>query len=210
MPDVPDPGFSDAVMEPGATPVGHEGKCGGQLKQPKADGRTTCDLAAGYDTPHPGIGRCKFHGGSTPSHVIAAERVQAEQAVLRAQQTYGLPVDVEPGEALLGLVRVAAGVVAWLGAQVAQLKLDDLTADGRTHPLVALYLDERKHLAQVAKDTLAAGVAERRVRLEEAQGQLLVALLERVIRRLGKDPMDPEVREMVREELTAIEGGQAA
>lgn len=31
-----------------------------------------------------------------------------------------------------------------------------------------------------------------------------------VIRRLGADPMDPEVREMVREELVAIEGGQAA
>lgn len=209
MSDIPDPGFSEAMPVPEPA-VGHANVCGATLKQTRADGRTTCTQPAGWDTPHPGIGSCKLHGGSTPNHVAGAERIKAEQAVLRAQQTYGLPVDVEPGEALLGLVRVAAGVVGWLGAQVAQLDLGDLTAEGRTHPLVALYLEERKHLAQVSRDTLAAGVAERRVRLEEAQGQLLVGLLERVIRRLGADPMDPEVREIVREELVAIEGGQAA
>lgn len=202
--------FSDP-MEVEATVPGHDaGDCGARLKQARADGRDTCTQPAGWGTDHVGIGRCKLHGGATPNHSVNAARVQAEQALLRAQQTYGLPVDVEPGEALLGLVRVAAGIVAWLGAQIAQLQAEDLTVDGRTHPLVSLYLEERKHLTQVSKDTLAAGVAERRVRLEEAQGQLLVGLLERIIRRLGADPMDPAVRDIVREELTAIEGGQAA
>lgn len=210
MPEVPEPGFTEAAIEAGPAAAGHEGKCGGQLKQPKADGRTTCDLPAGYDTPHPGIGRCKFHAGSTPSHVAAAERERVEQQLEIARTTYGLPLDVEPGEALLGLVRTAAGICAWLGLQVASLPNDGVTADGRTHPLVSLYLDERRHLAQVSRDTLAAGVAERRVRLEEAQGRLLVEFVERLLRRLGHDLMDPGVREIVREELTAIEGGQAA
>ena len=210
MPDVPEPGFSESMAVDEAVAGHDDGLCGARLKQAREDGRQSCTQAAGWGTDHVGVGRCKLHGGSTPNHIAAAARIQAEQALLRAQQTYGLPVDVEPGEALLGLVRVAAGIVAWLGAQISQLQVEDLTVDGRAHPLVSLYLEERKHLTQVSKDTLAAGVAERRVRLEEAQGQLLVGLLERIIRRLGADPMDPAVRDIVREELTAIEAGQAA
>lgn len=210
MSDVPVAGFSDAMGAVGG-PSGHDaGVCGGRLKQAREDGRTTCEKPAGYDTPHPGIGRCKFHGGSTPNHVASAQRQQVEQALTNAKRTYGLPLDVEPGEALLGLVRTAAGIVAWLGLQVAELPNDGVTEDGKAHPLVGLYLDERKHLAQVAKDTLAAGVAERRVRLEEEQGRILVGFVERLLRGLGHDPMDPQVRDLVRTELAAIEAGEAA
>lgn len=208
MSDVPGPAFSAAVT-PGPRADGHDGAlCGATLKQDREDGRGTCTQVAGWGTEHVGFGTCKLHGGTTPSHVAAAERQRVEQALTEAKRTYGLPLDVEPGDALLGLVRTAAGIVAWLGLQVGQLPNDGVTADGKPHALVGLYLDERKHLAQVAKDTLAAGVAERRVRLEEAQGRLLVGFVERLIRRLGRDPMDPEVRELVREELAAIESAE--
>lgn len=190
----------------GARHDGGPAYCGARKKQ----GEGICTQPAGWGTPHPGFGSCKLHGGSTPNQVASAQRAQTEQAVELAKQTYGLPIDVEPGEALLGLVRTAAGICAWYGLQVAQLANEGVTAEGRPHPLVGMYLDERKHLAQVSKDTLAAGVAERRVRLEEAQGQLLVGFVERLLRRLGHDPMDPGVREAVRTELAAIEGGQAA
>lgn len=204
MSEIPAPGFS--AMDAVETVSGHDGAvCGARLKQEREDGRETCTQPAGWGTEHVGFGTCKLHGGTTPSHIAAAQREQVERALLDAKRTYGLPLDVEPGDALLGLVRTAAGIVAWLGLQVAQLPNDGVTGDGKAHPLVGLYLDERKHLAQVAKDTLAAGVAERRVRLEEAQGRLLVGFVERLIRRLGRDPMDPEVRELVREELAAIE-----
>lgn len=212
MPDVPEPGFSAAVTVP-STDAGHDGppRCGGQLRQPsEAHDGDTCTQAAGWGTDHPGVGRCKLHGGSTPSHIASAERVKAEQALLRAQQTFGLPVDVEPGEALLDRVRRLAGVVAWLEAQIGALPVEQLTVEGRAHPLVGMYLDFSKQIAQVAKAALDAGIAERRVRLEEAQGQLLVGFVERLLRRLGHDPMDPAVRDAVREELMAIEGGQAA
>lgn len=205
------PGFSDVVEGRGVRSGHGTVLCGARLKQERADGRTTCGNAAGFKTSHPGVGTCHLHAGSTPSGVAAAERERAEQALELAVRTYGIPLDVEPGEALLGLVRTAAGVVAWLGRQVADLEAARVTTvDGKTHPLVGLYLDERKHLAQVAKDTLAAGVAERRVQLEEAQGRLLVVFVERLIRRLGLDPMDAGVREIVRVELAAIEGGAAA
>jgi hypothetical protein len=36
-------------------------------------------MAAGYGTDHPGIGRCKFHGGCTPTHRIRAQREMEQQ-----------------------------------------------------------------------------------------------------------------------------------
>jgi hypothetical protein len=36
-------------------------KCGAKTRK-----GTPCDHLAGYQTPHPGRGRCKFHGGLTP------------------------------------------------------------------------------------------------------------------------------------------------
>src|SRR5216110_3198844 len=80
-------------------------KCGAERK-----GRAACTQAAGWGTPHPGTGRCKNHGGCTPTHVAAGTKALAEQAVA----TYGLPLDVSPTEALLDEVKWTAGHVAWL------------------------------------------------------------------------------------------------
>src|SRR5262249_32735892 len=38
-------------------------KCGARRKQ----GAGTCRQAAGWKTDHPGVGRCKLHGGGTPT-----------------------------------------------------------------------------------------------------------------------------------------------
>lgn len=49
-----------------------------------------CTRPAGWGTDHPGSGRCKLHGGKTPSHERAGQRARAEQAVA----TLGLPREV--------------------------------------------------------------------------------------------------------------------
>jgi hypothetical protein len=84
-------------------------------------------------TPAPGLviwqclperGRCKLHGGATPSHQVAAERVMAEQETAR----FGLStVDVTAGEALIREVQRSAAMVEWLAVRVAALPEDDLT-----------------------------------------------------------------------------------
>jgi len=43
----------------------------------KRDG-TTCRKPAGAGTTHPKIRACKYHGGASPNHQIAAERKMAE------------------------------------------------------------------------------------------------------------------------------------
>lgn len=49
-------------------------KCGAH----KRDGSfQDCGQPAGWGTDHPGVGRCKYHGGCTPSHSAHARRLSA-------------------------------------------------------------------------------------------------------------------------------------
>jgi hypothetical protein len=81
--------------------------CGAQL--PNQDEGTTCRLVAGYRTDHLGIGRCYRHGGSTPTHVRAAQREIAR----RECQVLGIEVEIDPGEALIRAVWEAEGNLAF-------------------------------------------------------------------------------------------------
>src|SRR5260221_8866784 len=68
-----------------------------------------CHNPAGWKTTHPGFGRCKFHGGSAPSGIKAAERSMVAETL----GTYGGPIDIDPAQALLTQVRRTAGHVQW-------------------------------------------------------------------------------------------------
>lgn len=186
--------------------------CGGKLRR----GPGHCTRPPGWATTHPGIGRCKLHGGSTPTHVAHAGRERARQAVA----TFGLPQDIDPRDALLQEVHRSAGHVAWLGELVASLEhggtgyrreewidgapddedartrdvyvplsgLKQLSTDGKYEKpsvWVELYQRERRHLREVCRDAIAAGIAERQVRLAEQQGAVIVSVIRAVLADLG-------------------------
>jgi hypothetical protein len=89
--------------------------CGGQkARAPKGD---LCTRPKGWGTNHPGVGRCKRHGGSTPTHNEAARR----ELLVRDCQVLGLPQDIDPETALIEAVKEAAGNVAFYRAMVQQL-----------------------------------------------------------------------------------------
>lgn len=177
--------------------------CGGRLRD--GSGKT-CRRRAGHGTPTPGVGRCKLHGGNTPSHRRRAERAEAELAVA----TYGLPREVDPRAALLEEVHRTAGHVAWLGQLVAELEhggsgyrqdtivdgeeertiyvpltgLKQLSKDGKFEKpsvWVELYQQERRHLREVCRDAASAGVEERAVRLAEQQGMALAGAVRAIL-----------------------------
>lgn len=170
--------------------------CGGKLL--KRDG--TCTQPAGWGTPHLGTGRCKLHGGSSPTHVASAVAAKIRQDAA----TYGLPRDITPAAALLEEVRYAAGHVAWLRARVAELEPDaltwglaeraeraatefpgtDTTERAALNTWLEAYHRERRYLLDVSKAALSAGVEERLVQLAEAQGLAVVTVLARVFARL--------------------------
>lgn len=165
--------------------------CGAQ--RPNQPQGVLCTQRAGWGTDHPGVGRCKRHGGSTQTHEKSAVIVQLRQAA----DALGVPIEIDPGEALIRAVWEAEGNLAFYRAQVQQLSPDDLPEDldgggpgtglfqpkmGMTpgpqgeafvvkyepHPLVELYHEAERWRATVAASALKAGVEERRVRMAEA------------------------------------------
>jgi hypothetical protein len=161
-----------------------------------------CRQRAGWGTDHPGIGRCKRHGGKTPSHQAHAQ----VEIIKRTADRLGVPRDVEPSQGILEMVCEAAGNVEFYRQLVADLpthpKDDTLTIEddephwqrgdpgiyGRTyhqsgiptgeakrHILVQMYDEERDRLERYIKDALAAKVDERRVVLAEAEAKELFA-----------------------------------
>lgn len=155
--------------------------CGGARRQGE-DG-ATCRRPAGWGTDHLGFGRCKLHGGSTPTHVKHANGQKAAAAVV----TFGLPREIDPQTALLEEVHRTAGHVAYLGQVVAELEQSDLKqldlAERFEKPSVwvEMYERERTHLVRVAATCISAGIAERQVRLAEDQGRQLANVLRDVL-----------------------------
>lgn len=142
-----------------------------------------------------------------------------------AVATYGLPREVDPHDALLEEVHRTAGHVAWLAAQIQALDPDALIW-GKTEEVekmagefpgidvthaavppvwVELYQRERKHLVDVCKAAIAAGVAERQIRLAERQGQEMAGVFRRVLDALGLSTEQRAlVPQLLRREIAAL------
>lgn len=150
--------------------------------------------------PIPGGTVCAMHGGKAPQVATAARRRLEERQAILAVETLGLPREVDPHTALLEELHRTAGAVQWLGAVVADLDRDELvwgrtressgvetgttTWDAKPNAWVELWHRERKHLLEVSRTCIAAGIEERRVRIAEAAGQQLASVIRSVLDRL--------------------------
>jgi hypothetical protein len=172
-----------------------------------------CQRTAGERTPHAGHGTCWQHGGTAPSHIAAGQVAMARAAMA----TYGQKADTNPVDALLDEVRWTAGHVAWLRERVREIEQEaltwgkteqvdkqasefpgvDTTEAARPNVWLVLYQQERKHLVDVCKAAISAGIEERRVRLAEQQGEVIVGVIQAILGDLGLSPeqqaMVPEV-----------------
>ena len=144
-----------------------------------SSGPGRCRNIAGMGTDHLGRGRCKWHLGNSANHQIAD--ISAEVNA-RAAQTYGEPIDIDPGTALLQEVHRTSGHVAWLNGRLAEASS---MTDRDAQVIGQLYIREREHLTRVCKTALDAGIAERHVRLAEQQGQLIAHVVIATLHDLG-------------------------
>lgn len=196
------------------------GRCNGWKRQ--GDLPAKCKRPAGAGTDHVGEGRCKLHGGKTPSHQKAAQKAKAKTAV----RTLGLPVEIDPADALLQEVWRSQGHVIWYGEQVAQLRKGDLgwgvtkdkhggddhgtTYEAKENIYLKLYNEERKHLARVSAEAIKAGVEEKRLTLESHRAELVVTMLGSIFDNLELNPEQAaKLEELVPKALTAIAGMEA-
>lgn len=147
------------------------------------------------------------------------ERRHEKEKAARAVATYGLPREVDPHDALLEEVHRTAGHVAWLGEIVTDLEQGDLVwgitksgvergedvhlAEAAPNIWLELYHRERQHLVKVAKAAIDAGIDERRVRLAEEQGRVIVDVLKATLADLGVE-VTPEVAAVAGRHLRAV------
>jgi hypothetical protein len=194
------------------------GRCGAQTRK-----HTPCAHEAGWGTQHHGVGRCKLHGGSEPHAQVNGLVLLAR----REQAVMGIPLSIEPQDAILECIRIAAGEVAYSSERIAALEVAEAVSpvrrtlarkddDGGT--VQEVRLDEPKlhawilvrqaamdRLVQYSFAALKAGIEERRVKIAEQQGMLLAQAIQGILRELGVENR-PEVAGIVRKHLTLIAG----
>jgi hypothetical protein len=192
-----------------------------------------CENKAGKNTAHLGHGRCWLHGGAEPHAEVNGQVVLAR----REAAVMGVPLDIEPHNAILECIRIAAGEVQYASDRIAELEPEqaigrmtsthtrplDLGKEGEDPentveevrveaPALHIWIVARRQamdrLVQYSAVAIKAGIEERRVKLAESQGQLLVQVIRGVLQELGVLNR-PEVPAIVRRQLTLV-AGQAA
>jgi hypothetical protein len=151
-----------------------------------------CRKFAGEGTDHFGVGRCKYHLGNTKTHAVNA----VKQEAARRGVAFGQPIEVQPTEALLSVLHLSAGHLAWVRDELA---VTDERTSFEAQVLLRLWNEERDRVARIAKTALDAGVQERQVALAERYG----ATLAECLRRIFEDP-ELDLTAGQRERLPAV------
>jgi len=126
---------------------------------------------------NPGVGACKYHGGSTSSHRTHAVKVEAK----RRLALLGEPIDVSAPQALMSLLRGTAGLVAWLDAERPTWDLGK--HEGQVW--LRMFSDERDRLTRVGEACIRAGVAEHIVNAEKHEVQQIAKAMQDACREVG-------------------------
>ncbi len=178
-------------------------KCGAK----KTDGSgERCGNDAGYGTEHLGVGACKHHGGCTESGMKKAAAILAA----RTMGAYGAgEVDIEPHEAILWCVRMAAHEVQYIARHMADLAEEVVDAEEQEDPnhfasrkLQALMAEKAKsmdRLAKYGKMAVDAGVAQHQIRIAEGYGAMLAQLLGAVFEDLQLSPAQRRMAPLIAE-----------
>lgn len=126
----------------------------------------TCRAFAGQGTEHFGTGKCRWHLGNTKNHKQAAVTTQAKARMVRL----GMPMEVEPHQALLWLLHSGSGHCAWLMQEIAAM---ENVGGFEGQVLVHLYGEQREELRKVAETCLKAGAKEAELHLAERLGDAM-------------------------------------
>jgi hypothetical protein len=150
-----------------------------------------------------GTTRCRAHGGA-----VKQVRAQGEARALALDLTYGDPIEISPAAALLEELYRTRGHVEWLSQRIGDLNPDTLvwgdtrvlnrpakgekgaeqsydveerTEGAELNLWLQLYRDERKHLVEVSRVCLNAGIEERKMKVIEAQAVILAQVIQSVL-----------------------------
>lgn len=160
-----------------------------------------CRLFAGQGTSHKGSGRCKLHGGATPTQEKHVVKMELQQRMV----TLGEPVeDVTALGALLQELYQSTGHCGWLRRQIADMSQSQIaTVEGQA--IIRLYDGERDRKVRIARLAIESGVDEARILVMEKQCMVLGEALSRACDTAGLSaPLRKRVGAALREELAGV------
>jgi len=172
----------------------------------------TCERYAGARTYHPGTGPCLFHGGEDLRERVGGAFVTAH--------AIAMTLDVDPWEAMEVVLRRAYTWSAWYNAKLATVTNDeDLKRGGAAWDWVQGAERTAEMVARYAKMCHDMGIAERRMRQVEIQGQMIAQILSATLHELGMSEadedrargiMDTQLRLLAAEDSVIIQGELAS
>ena len=140
--------------------------------------------------------RCYVHGGATKAARAKSDRAvevfSRQKALARAVAQMGGMREVHPLDALLESVWTASAMVTGLREPVGELEPGystsgegvagpDHLGDGRPHVFASMLREWTAELGRLSKLALDAGIDERRVRMNEAEGHFLASVIRSAI-----------------------------
>lgn len=157
-----------------------EQMCGAQTRR-----HTACERPKGWGTDHVGFGRCKLHGGSSPSGRKAAALARAA-SLSEDLASAAVPVKVDPTEALL--LTLYSSVALTNAARHHYAQALDHADDENPIDVEAArehYEDCPDRQQSYAADCVKLGIEAKQIEIIERTGETILALLRDVISELG-------------------------
>jgi len=188
--------------------------CG--AKKRAKNGGGACGMPPGWGTPHPGTGRCKYHGGNAPTHLRKSWNDELNRLL-------GAEFEIDPLNALLWLIRMSAGDTLYWRQEVVRLQTIHEQTNGKSKTATVTNTDDnpwyaeetimgqqlvlaakkyeqaQERLAKHAKMALDVGLNERLVRAAEMYGELISRLVEGILTTLIWD--NPNIPQTLRNKL---------
>lgn len=152
-----------------------------------------------------------MHGGSAPPGRKNGARLkiedEARQHAERITAFLGTPIDVDPLEALLHMIRTTAGEFAYYTDCIAELDPDTGVVNNEPHLWIRLRHEAIDRIAKMSKMAIDAGVAERQVANAERIGTLIGKVFQAMLADLNLTPEQHALApEVMRRHLMAVAG----
>ena len=159
---------------------------------------------AGYLTQHDGEGYCLWHTTSDDivTSVLQTQSPKEVRQLVNTGRPFVTIEDTPVVELILREIGRSAGMITWISDKLSRMDETDMVYtddDGVQHesPWVAIHERERQRLMSWLNQAVQRGLDEKRIRLAEAQGQQLLAVILEFARQLGRDPDAIDVREAI-------------
>jgi len=169
--------------------------CGAQTRQPGGRG---CARPAGWGTDHVGVGRCKLHGGMTPTQRAGAALVLEERRARSMIVRLGAPREID--HPVFELIKLASETVEWQSilrerlGDLGTLSTTDTLGVERERAIVVLYERALDRSAKILTEMAKLDLAAKAMKLNQAAAGDVVEAVVLALRRCGLGEHETRVR----------------